>query len=76
KGAVEVVARYEDGEGDFGDIELSSTAVPIVDATSWGLGVNWYVNDAVRLGLNYTDGETEGTNIGGEEYRARVQIAF
>ncbi|MBT8140311.1 MAG: ATPase [Gammaproteobacteria bacterium] len=70
-GAVEVVARYEDGEGDFGDIELGSN-----DATAWGLGVNWYVTNAVRLGLNYTDGERESDDVGGEEYRARLQIAF
>ncbi|NNL57475.1 MAG: ATPase [Pseudomonadales bacterium] len=70
-GAVEVVARYEDGEGDFGDIELDAT-----DATAWGLGVNWYVNNAVRLGLNYTDGESEVSTDEGEEIRARLQIAF
>jgi len=70
-GALEVVARYEDGEGDFGDIELGAT-----DATAWGLGVNWYVTNAVRLGLNYTDGESEVSTDEGKEYRARVQIAF
>ena len=70
-GAVEVVARYEDGEGDFGDIELGAT-----DATAWGLGVNWYVNNSVKLGVNYTDGEDENSDDDGEEFRARIQLTF
>lgn len=69
--AIELVARYEDGEGDFGDIELGED-----DATAWGLGVNVYVNNAVKLGLNYTDGESETSSDKGKEYRARFQLTF
>jgi len=80
-GALEVVARYEDGQGDFCDIELgaiadSSKCAANTDAISWGLGVNWYVNNAVRLGMNYTDGEEEGTDLAGNEFRARFQLVF
>ena len=80
-GALEVVARYEDGQGDFCDIELgaiasSSKCAANTDATSWGVGVNWYVNNSVRLGMNYTDGEEEGTDLAGNEFRARFQLVF
>ncbi len=70
-GAVELVFRYEDGDGDYGDIELGTD-----DATSYGVGVNWYVTNAVKLGLNYTDGESETNDDEGEEWRARFQLTF
>ena len=70
-GAWEIVARYEDGDGNYSDIELGET-----DATSWGLGVNWYVNNSVRVGINYTDGEDENSSDDGEEFRARLQLTF
>jgi len=34
------------------------------------------VNNAVRLGMNYTDGEEEGTDLAGNEFRARFQLVF
>lgn len=70
-GAVEVVARYEDGDGNFGDIELGGDT-----ATSFGIGVNWYVNNTIRLGLNYNEGESDTSDDEGEEWRARFQVAF
>lgn len=71
KGAVEVVVRYEDGDGDYGDIELGAD-----NASAWGLGVNWYVNNNVRLGVNYTDGESDTSSDDGEEFRTRIQLTF
>ncbi len=70
-GAWEVVARYEDGDGDFGDIELGET-----DATAYTVGVNWYAHNNVRFGLNYTDGEDENSDDEGEEIRLRAQLTF
>lgn len=70
-GAVELVARYEDGDGDFGDIELGDD-----NATSYGVGVNWYVNNFIRFGLNYNEGESDTSDDDGEEWRARIQVAF
>ena len=70
-GAWEVVARYEDGDGDFGDIELGET-----DATAYTVGVNWYAHNNVRFGLNYTDGEDNVTNDDGSEIRLRAQLTF
>lgn len=71
RGAVELVARYEDGDGDFDDIELGGDM-----ATSYGVGVNWYVNNFIRLGLNYNEGESDTSDDEGEEWRARFQVAF
>lgn len=70
-GAWELVARYEDGEGDYGDIELGAS-----DATAWGLGLNWYLNDYVRLGVNYTEGDSNDNDDDGSEFRARIQLAL
>lgn len=70
-GAVELVVRYEDGDGDFSDIELGLT-----DGEAYTIGVNWYVNNNVRFGLNYTDGESNTTDNDGEEIRFRTQFVF
>lgn len=70
-GAWEVVARFEDGDGDFGDIELGGT-----DATAYGLGLNWYLNKNVRLGVSYTEGESNVNTDEGSEFRARVQFTY
>ena len=71
KGAWEVVARYEDGDGDFGDVELSTT-----DASAYTLGLNYYPHKNVRVGVNYTDGEDNLDNDDGNEFRIRFQLTF
>jgi phosphate-selective porin OprO/OprP len=63
-GAWEVVARYEDGDGDYSDIELGRT-----DATAYTLGLNWYAHENLRLGVNYSDDD-------GNEFRVRFQLTF
>lgn len=70
-GAWELVARYESGDGDYGDIELGTT-----DASATSIGVNWYMNSFIRFGLNYTTGEDELSNDTGSEWRARLQLAL
>ena len=70
-GAWEVVARYEDGDANYSDIELGTT-----DATSYTLGLNWYAHKNVRFGVNYTDGEDNITNDDGSEFRVRFQLTF
>lgn len=70
-GAWEVVARYEDGDGNFSDIELGTT-----DATSYTLGLNYYANSNIRIGVNYTDGEDNITGDDGSEFRVRFGLAF
>ena len=70
-GAWELVARLEDGDGNFSDIELGTTT-----ASSFTVGVNWYAHKNVRFGLNYTDGEDDITGDDGDELRARFQLTF
>lgn len=70
-GAWEVVMRYEDGFGKYSDVGLNT-----VEGEQATLGVNYYVNDNVRLGLSYMSGEEDATGFEGEELRARVQFAF
>ncbi|MAM59962.1 MAG: ATPase [Maritimibacter sp.] len=69
-GAWEVIARYEDGDGKYSDVGLSST-----DGEQTTFGVNYYANNNVRLGISYMDGEDVNNN-GGDELRGRVQYAF
>lgn len=70
-GAWEVVARYEDGDGNFSDIELGRT-----DATSYTIGLNYYANKNIRVGINYTDGEDNLSDDEGSEFRVRFGLAF
>jgi len=70
-GAWEIVARYESGDGGFGDIELGNT-----DADSYALGVNYYVNNHVRINASYQDGESNLSDDDGNEFRVRFQVAF
>lgn len=75
-GAWEVVARYENGDGGFGDIELGDT-----DATAYALGVNYYLNDYIRINGSYQWGESDianddGSFDDGEEFRVRFQVVF
>lgn len=70
-GAWELVARYEDGDGNHSDIELGTT-----DAKAFTLGLNWYAHKNVRFGVNYTDGEDNTDNDDGNEFRVRFQLTF
>ncbi len=70
-GAWEVVARYEDGDGGFGDVELGNT-----DASSYALGVNYYYNNYVRINASYQEGESNISDDDGSEFRVRFQVAF
>jgi len=70
-GAWEVVARFEDGDGGFGDVELGDT-----DATSYALGVNYYANDYVRINASFQEGDSNISDDDGSEFRVRFQVAF
>jgi len=73
-GAWELVARYEDGNGNFGDVELG-TLLGGAEADSYTLGVNWYAHKNVRLGVNFTDGDDNFGNDG-QEFRVRFQLTY
>ncbi len=70
-GAWEVVVRYEDGDGAYSDEELGST-----DATSYGVGVNYYLNKFIRIGATFTDAKDNLNGDDGSEFRTRIQIAL
>lgn len=70
-GAWEVVLRYEDGDGNYSDQELGNT-----DATTYGIGVNYYINKFMRLGATYTDAKDNLSNDTGSEFRARLHLAL
>jgi len=70
KGAWELIARFEDGDGKYSDVGLATT-----NGEQKTLGVNYYANNNVRLGLSYMDGE-EASGQSGDEVRARFQYAF
>jgi phosphate-selective porin OprO/OprP len=70
-GAWEMVVRYEDGDGAYSDEELGST-----DATSYGVGVNYYLNKFIRIGATFTDAKDNINGDDGSEFRTRIQIAL
>jgi phosphate-selective porin OprO/OprP len=72
-GAWEVFARIEEGDGNHSDIELGR-----VDASAYTIGVNYYVNNAVRIGVNYSEGDSNeaGSMDSGDEFRVRFQLAY
>ncbi len=70
-GAWELVARYEDGDGNHSDIELGSD-----DASAFTLGMNWYAHNNVKFGINYTDGDSNTSDDDGSEFRVRFQLTF
>lgn len=70
-GAWEIVARFESGDANYSDIELGNT-----DATAFGVGLNYYLNDNIRMGIGYTQGEDNNSSDEGSEWRARLQFTF
>lgn len=82
-GAWELVARY-------GELDIDADAFPLFadpasvasQATSWGLGVNWYLNGNFKLVANYTqtqfdDGAPDGADREDEKaFFTRAQFAF
>ena len=74
-GAWEIVARYEDGNGEFDDIELGDQ-VGASEVSSYGIGLNYYANDNIRIGVNYTDGDSDNTSDDGNEFRLRFQVTY
>jgi phosphate-selective porin OprO/OprP len=82
-GAWELVARAM-------EIDLDDAAFPVLanpdtsatKATSFGVGVNWYINSNAKVMLNYFQTEFEGGATGGLDredekvLRARVQVSY
>jgi phosphate-selective porin OprO/OprP len=68
-GAWELVARYNNGDGDFGDLDE-------VEAKSYLFGVNWYASNNVRIGANYTTIEEKGSGNDLDIFQARIQYVL
>lgn len=82
-GAWELVARY-------GELDIDDDAFPVFadanavarNATSWGLGVNWYLNANFKLVANYTQTEFDGGAPAGADredekaFFTRAQFSF
>ncbi|KZZ12783.1 MULTISPECIES: OprO/OprP family phosphate-selective porin [Thalassolituus] len=71
KGAYEVVVRATQGDGNYSDTELGAT-----EASEIGIGLNYYANNNVRLGMSYSVAEGDATSDEGQEFRARAQFVF
>ncbi len=83
-GAFEVVARYgqlsiDDAAFDNGFASINSSAR---EATSFGIGTNWYLTSNVKVALNYTQTAFDGGAAGGADRNdekavfARLQLAY
>ncbi|MCG3150201.1 MAG: Porin O [Verrucomicrobiae bacterium] len=82
-GAVELVARYSNLRVDpdaFPTYANPTTAAQ--EARDWGVGVNWYLNKAVKLAVNYNQTNFDGGAAGGGDREAehailtRVQLSY
>lgn len=90
-GAWELVARYQQQDIDSEAFEgpaatlFSSRATSAESAKTWGAGLNWYLNQWVKLAVNYEQTEFEGgggTNTDPEDrddeqvLLSRLQLQF
>ena len=67
KGLWELTARYD---------TIENKDVAKLEATSWILGVNYYVNPNMRVMFNYTSGDNEFTGDETGQYAVRAQFAW
>jgi len=82
-GALELVARY--GKLDIDDDAFPRFADPAAvatEASSWGLGLNWYLTGNFKLVANYTQTQFEGGAAAGADredekaFFTRAQFSF
>jgi phosphate-selective porin OprO/OprP len=77
--------------GRFGRLEIDNEAFPMLaaagsasKATSWGAGVNWYLNRNLKLSLDYEqtyfkDGSSKRGTVTAQDEKivfSRIQLAF
>jgi phosphate-selective porin OprO and OprP len=82
-GAFELVGRYSELSIDDAAFPLFASSGSANSAHAWGVGLNWYLNRFVRVGLNFFDTEFEGGDesniVVREDERAfltRLQLSF
>lgn len=72
RGALQLVGRWDSGDGDYSDIELGA-----VKARSFSVGLNYYASYHVKASLSYTVGEEDSeSHLDGDELRFRLQYIF
>lgn len=67
RGLWELTARYD---------TIENKDIANREATSWILGMNYYVNSNLRFMFNYTNGENEVTGDETGQYALRTQFSF
>ncbi len=83
-GAVELLARYQENRLDDKAVGYADAARGYATAArTWGVGLNWYLNEASRVAVNYDltsfDNVRTGTVLRGDTEHflvARYQLAF
>lgn len=83
-GAFELAARISqlDIDGDIFANGFANAAASVSEATSYGLGLNWYLNRNVKAVLNYEHTRFDGGAAGGADRASenavfsRLQFAF
>lgn len=71
-GAWQLLARIDNGDGDYSDIQLGE-----VDGSSYALGLIYYPNRFAKIAASYTEGEQSGPlGLQGSEFRLRAQFTF
>lgn len=78
-GTWEIAARYEEGDGRFNDVILrtpDNRDVSRFDGQQTSLGLNYYMSDAVRIGVSYMEAESNTSELEGSELRMRLQFTF
>jgi phosphate-selective porin OprO/OprP len=83
-GAVELLARYQENRLDDKASLYADTAKGYATAArTWGVGLNWYLNESSRVAVNYDltsfDNVKTGSVLKGDIERflvARYQLAF
>ena len=83
-GALELLARYQENRLDDKAVAYADTAKGYATtAKTWGVGLNWYLNESSRVAVNYdltTFGNVQtGTVLKGDTEHflvARYQLAF
>ena len=67
KGLWELTARYD---------SIENKDIANREATSWIVGVNYYVNPNLRFMFNYTQGDNSVTGDETGQYALRTQFAW
>lgn len=86
-GAFELVARYHELDVDDdafagGANSFADPATQASKASAWGLGANWYLNQNVKIALDYDHTTFDGGAAGGadrgdeEALLSRIQLSF